>query len=97
MTIESSKSEAKRLADFKLERLEISCPCGRRGSYNVERQIGRYGNIQICDFIAMKVAPVCHLWVRPEKYRKCHAGCEQLLWMFNPAPFTEEYAKAKKW
>ena len=43
------------LADVREPMLEIVCqPCGRRGSYNVERLIAKHGaNVKLPDFLAM--------------------------------------------
>jgi hypothetical protein len=80
------------LSEFKLPIMILTCPCGRRGQYTVARQIEAYGDMRICDFIDMKVSAACELFRRPEKYRSCHAGCEDLLGMFTATPGTLQWA-----
>lgn len=68
----------KKLSEFKGERLVLSCSCGRKGSYNVARQIESFGDITIRSFIAMKKS-TCAESARG----KCGGGCDQLVAMFN--------------
>ena len=92
MAIEPVRGKARHLSEFKLERMELICSCGRRGSYNVANQIEAYGDMLIWQFIEMKAAAVCKIKMQPGKYRTCHAGCDQLLGMFDPSPCTLEWA-----
>ena len=78
------------LSDFKLQKIVIVCSCGRRGEYDRDRAIERYGNIEIREFISMK-AKVCRLRNENPDLNKCGAGCDDLMYMFQAAPFTDEW------
>lgn len=76
------------LSEFKLPEMILRCGCGKMGRYNMARAIERYGpDMQIYDFIEMKVSSVCPKW----QSGKCHAGCDDLTYMFQRTPFTPEY------
>lgn len=84
----------KTLADFTLPHMVLNCSaCGRKGRYNVARLIEKHGqDMPIRDFIDL-IGQTCPRWVRPSKWESCGLGCNDLIYMFSPAPATEEYAK----
>jgi hypothetical protein len=88
------ETELKTLADFTKPHMVLNClACGRKGRYNVARLIGKHGpDMPIRDFIDL-IGQSCPKWVRPQKWESCGLGCNDLIYMFAPAPATEEFAK----
>ena len=90
--MEPVRGEVRHFSEFKLPVMKLICSCGRRGEYTIAKQIEAFGDMTIADFIAMKVSAVCPLWDRPEKHKSCHAGCDELMWMFKAVPGSLEWA-----
>ncbi|GEC33572.1 hypothetical protein N181_25210 [Sinorhizobium fredii USDA 205] len=81
------------LSEFTKPHMVLTCHCGRKGRYNVARLIEKHGpDMPIRDFIDL-IGQSCPRWVRPSEHRSCGIGCDDLVYMFSPAPATEEYAR----
>ncbi|MGN7295389.1 hypothetical protein [Rhizobium sp. SAFR-030] len=75
------------LAEFQLPTMKMICTrCERRGRYDVERLKQRFGAEapihQVIDAIAD---------CPRKKLGRCGAGCDDLVWMFQPAPFGRHW------
>ncbi len=72
--------------------MEIECAnCDRKGRYKVSRLIEKWGaDMPIATFIA-SLGMTCPRYVRASKFDSCGIGCQQLIYMFQKAPFTEEF------
>jgi hypothetical protein len=84
----------KTLAEFKLPHMVLRCAqCGRKGCYNVARLVVNHGaDMTIRDFIEM-IGRSCHRWTNPTERQRCGLGCDALIYMFMPAPATDEFAR----
>lgn len=87
----------KTLAEFTKPHMILNCvQCGRKGRYNVARLIEKHGpEMPIKDFIG-HIGQSCQRWVRPAKWETCGLGCDDLVYMFSPAPATDEFARAQE-
>ncbi|QRY70177.1 hypothetical protein JVX98_13140 [Ensifer sp. PDNC004] len=72
--------------------MEIECStCDRKGRYKVSRLIEKWGgDMPIHSFIA-SLGMTCPRYVRGHARERCGIGCQQLIYMFQGAPFSEEY------
>ncbi|MEY9196657.1 hypothetical protein ABIA16_001773 [Sinorhizobium fredii] len=84
----------KTLAEFTLPHMALNCSqCGRRGRYNVARLIEKHGGeMPIRDFINL-IGKSCDRRMQPRERQKCGLGCDALIYMFMPAPATDEFAR----
>jgi hypothetical protein len=84
----------KTLAEFKLPHMVLRCAqCGRKGRYNVARLIEKHGaEMPTRAFIDM-IGRSCHRWRGPAERQGCGLGCDDLIYMFMPAPATDEFAR----
>lgn len=83
-------NHAKTLNDFTLPQMNLICTsCPRRGRYDLQRLKKRFGeNAPIHDVIEAIVGEC-----REKMHGRCGAGCDDLVWMFSPIPFSDAWAK----
>lgn len=73
------------LAEFKLPKIVVRCySCDRRGVYDRDRAIERFGPEYPLEHFIHEVKATCRDRVKGH----CNAGCDDLMYMFAAAPFS---------
>lgn len=88
MLQDDAMGERRTISEFKLPKIVIRCySCDRRGVYDRDRAIERLGPDYTLERFIHEVKATCRDRVKGH----CNAGCDDLMYMFNAAPFTTRY------
>lgn len=80
-------SKGPTLTEFKLPKIVVRCySCDRRGVYDRDRAIERFGPEYPLEQFIHEVKATCRDRVRGH----CNAGCDDLMYMFDAAPFSSK-------